>query len=605
MLKFPKLDSLREVVGLVWTQATPFVRRRLSAALLLLVIASVLTALGPVALKLVIDKFAGQSNGHAVSAVLLIGLYVLSQFLSRAIGEIRGLVYARAERRMFRTLSERLFSHVMHLPLRFHVNRQTGAISQTLDNGLQGYQLVLHHLIFTVLPVLAELGTVVVVLLGFNYPEFLALFCAAIVCYTTAFSFFAIRIAKAADTASTAHVASTAAMTDAVLNYETVKFFAAEHVVQDRLSQALMRTEDEWVGFFRRYAYNGLGVAAIYATFLAAAVLYAAHQVQQGRMTIGDFVLVNTYMLQVIRPVEMLGYAMQGFSQGMAMLRKMLELFHEQTEPMLTQDKEPLSGPGALRFDQVTLSYNPDRVVLKDVSFTLPAGKTLGVVGASGAGKSTIVRLLVRLYEPDSGRILLDGIPISELSLSQLRRAVAVVPQDTILFNDTIGYNIGFGRFGATQNEIEQAARLAQLHDFIMSLPERYETKVGERGVKLSGGERQRVSIARAALKRPRIYVFDEATSSLDSRTEQEILGNLREISKASTTLIIAHRLSTVVHSDEIIVLGSGTVLERGAHSQLLEHDGAYAALWQAQQREEGQRRNSSLVVPIRRDVVP
>jgi ATP-binding cassette subfamily B protein len=592
-------------VGLVWTQATPFVKRRLSAALLLLVIASVLTSLGPVALKLVIDKFTGQSSGHAVSAVLLIGLYVLSQFLSRAIGEIRGLVYARAERRMFRTLSEKLFSHVMHLPLRFHVNRQTGAISQTLDNGLQGYQLVLHHLIFTVLPVVAELGTVVVVLIGFNYPEFLALFCAAIVCYTTAFSFFAIRIAKAADTASTAHVASTAAMTDAVLNYETVKFFAAERVVQDRLSQALMRTEDEWVGFFRRYAYNGLGVAAIYATFLAAAVLYAAHQVQQGRMTIGDFVLVNTYMLQVIRPVEMLGYAMQGFSQGMAMLRKMLELFHEQTEPMMTQDKEPFSGPGALRFDQVSLSYNPDRVVLKDVSFTLPAGKTLGVVGASGAGKSTIVRLLVRLYEPDSGQILLDGIPISELSLSQLRRAVAVVPQDTILFNDTIGYNIGFGRFGATQNEIEQAARLAQLHDFIMSLPEGYETKVGERGVKLSGGERQRVSIARAALKRPRIYVFDEATSSLDSRTEQEILGNLREISKSSTTLIIAHRLSTVVHSDEIIVLGSGTVLERGAHSQLLEHDGAYAALWQAQQREEGQRRNSSLVVPIRRDVVP
>jgi ATP-binding cassette subfamily B protein len=472
-----------------------------------------------------------------------------------------------------------------------------------LDNGLQGYQLVLHNLIFTVLPVLAELGTVIVVLLSFHRPEFLALFCAAIICYATAFSFFAIRIAKAADSASNAHIASTAAMTDAVLNYETVKFFAAERVVQDRLSLALIRTEDEWVGFFRRYAYNGLGVSAIYAAFLAAAVLYAAYQVQQGKITVGDFVLVNTYMLQVIRPVEMLGYAMQGFSQGMAMLGKLLELFHEKSEPPATSETA-LSGPGALRFDRVSLSYHPDRVILKDVSFTLPAGRTLGVVGASGAGKSSVVRVLVRLYEPDAGQILFDGIPTSELSLSQLRRAIAVVPQDTILFNDTIGYNIGFGRFGSTQQEIEEAARLAHLHDFIMSLPEGYDTKVGERGVKLSGGERQRVSIARAALKRPSIYVFDEATSSLDSRTEQEILSNLREISKSSTTLIIAHRLSTVVHADEIIVLGNGTVLERGTHAELLKIEGAYAALWRAQQQDEG-RKQPSNVTPLRRDAVP
>jgi ATP-binding cassette subfamily B protein len=600
-----KLEGLREVVGLVWTHATPFVKRRLIAALLLLVIASVLTALGPVALKLVVDQFAGQSSASAVSSGLLIGGYVLSQYLSRSIGEIRGLVYTRAERRMFRSLSEKLFSHVMHLPFSFHTNRQTGAISQTLDNGQQGYQLVLHHLIFTLLPVIAELATVIVVLLSFNHPEFLALFCGAVVCYATAFSFFAIRIAKAADSASSAHVASTAAMTDAVLNYETVKFFAAEHVVEDRLSRALERTEDGWVGFYRRYAYNGLGVAAIYAAFLAAAVLYAAHQVKQGRMTVGDFVLVNTYMLQIIRPIEMLGYAMQGFSQGMAMLRKMLELFHEQTEPMTDVRREPLTGgPVALAFDRVSLSYNAERAVLKDVSFMLPAGKTLGIVGGSGAGKSTIVRLLVRLYEPDGGQILFDGIPTSELSLSQLRRAIAVVPQDTILFNDTVGYNIGFGRSGATQDEIEQAARLAHLHDFIMSLPDGYETKVGERGVKLSGGERQRVSIARGALKRPSIYVFDEATSSLDSRTEREILANLNEISKSSTTLIIAHRLSTVVHADEIIVLGQGTVLERGTHSQLLEMGGAYAALWWAQQ-EEGHRRHSAVVTPIRRDVIP
>jgi ATP-binding cassette subfamily B protein len=568
--------------------------------LLLLVVASVLTALGPVALKLVVDSFTQQSTGPRVSALTLIALYVLSQFLSRAIGEIRGLSYARAERRMFRSLSERLFAHVMQLPSRFHANRQTGAISQTLDNGLQGYQMVLHHLIFTVLPVVAELGTVVVVLLSFHHPEFLALFCAAFACYATAFGFFAVRISKAADNASTAHIASAAAMTDAVLNYETVKLFAAERAVQERLSQTLRRTEEEWVSFARRYSVNGLGIAAIYSTFLAAAALYAAYQVQQGRMTVGDFVLINTYMLQVIRPVEMLGYAMQGFSQGMAMLIKMLELFDERTEPFDVEEKEPLQGPGAICFDGVSLSYNPDRVVLNDVSFTLPAGKTLGIVGASGAGKSTIVRLLVRLYEPDSGRILIDGIPTSELSLSQLRHAIAVVPQDTVLFNDTIGYNIGFGRFGATEEEIRQAARLAHLHDFIMSLPEGYETRVGERGIKLSGGERQRVSIARATLKNPRVYVFDEATSSLDSHTEREILGNLKEISRTSTTLIIAHRLSTVVHADEIIVLGQGSVLERGTHAQLLEADSAYATLWRAQQHEG--RESSSKIVLLRRD---
>jgi ATP-binding cassette subfamily B protein len=306
-------------------------------------------------------------------------------------------------------------------------------------------------------------------------------------------------------------------------------------------------------------------------------------------------------MLQVIRPVEMLGYAMQGFSQGMAMLMKMLELFDERTEPSHAEEQEPLQGPGAICFDGVSLSYNPDRVVLNNVSFTLPAGKTLGIVGASGAGKSTIVRLLVRLYEPDSGRILIDGIPTSELALSRLRRAIAVVPQDTVLFNDTIGYNIGFGRFGAAQAEIEQAARLAHLHDFIMSLPEGYATRVGERGIKLSGGERQRVSIARATLKNPRVYVFDEATSSLDSHTEREILGNLKEISKTSTTLIIAHRLSTVVHADEIIVLGQGGVLERGTHAQLLEAGGAYATLWRAQQHEN--RESHSKIVPLRRDV--
>jgi ATP-binding cassette subfamily B protein len=309
-------------------------------------------------------------------------------------------------------------------------------------------------------------------------------------------------------------------------------------------------------------------------------------------LTIGGFVLVNTYMLQLVRPVEMLGYAMQAFSQGIAMLEKLLELLQQDTEaPSLVPSSSSMTpssadpdGPGALEFENVSLSYHSDRAILKGLSFVVPAGNTLGIVGSSGGGKSTIVRLAVRLLEPNSGRILLNGLPITEISLDTLRRSIAVVPQDTALFDDTIAFNIGFGKVGSTRAEIERAAKLANLHDRILRMPEGYNTRVGERGMKLSGGERQRVSIARAAIKKPQMFMYDEATSSLDSRTEQDILKNLRDISHSSTTLVIAHRLSTVAHADEIIVLEEGSIVERGSHLTLLHNEGRYATLWRAQQ---------------------
>ena len=588
-----RLESVRAVFALIWLHTNQFVKIRLALAVSALVLASIFTALGPVALKNVVDAIAGDRPGTDVSLAVLAILYVITQWLARGAGELRALLYAYAERRMLRTLSENLFAHVMRLPLRFHLGRQTGAIAQTLQNGLQGYELILHHLVFTFLPVTAELATIVVVLTRLDQPMFFAFYAGAAVCYAIVFAFTVSKVMRTANAASEMSIDASATMTDSILNYEIVKYFTAEPVVQEKVSRALRKTEKEWVSFYRIYSVNGLAVATTYAAFLALTILYAVAQVQAGALTIGGFVLVNTYMLQIIRPIEMLGYAVQGFSQGTAMLTSMLVLLKEAPEPESVDAATPPSGPGSLEFDSVGVSYRSDRTILDGVTFCIPAGKTLGIVGTSGAGKSTIVRLVTRLLEADSGRILLDGIPVSEMSLAVVRQAIAVVPQDTVLFNDTIGYNIGFGKHGSTQHEIEDAARVAHLHDFITSLPDGYATHVGERGVKLSGGEKQRVSIARAALKQPRIYVFDEATSSLDSRTERQILRNLRDISSSHTTLVIAHRLSTVVHADEIVVLDHGSIVERGTHSSLLEQNGRYAALWRAQQAAADQLENA------------
>ena len=579
-----RLASIRAAFALIWVHTDRFVKVRLFMAVSCLVLASVFTALGPLALKNVVDAIAGDSTGAHVSITVLVILYVLTQWLARGTGELRALLYAYAERRMFRTLSEELFAHIMRLPLRFHLGRQTGAIGQTLQNGLQGYELILHHLVFTFLPVVAELATVVIVLVRLDQPIFFAFYAGASLCYAIVFGLTVSKVMQTANAASATSIDASATMTDSILNYETVKYFTAERVVQEKVSCALKKTEREWVSFYRLYSLSGLAVATTYAIFLALTILYAVGRVQAGAMTIGTFVLVNTYMLQIIRPIEMLGYALQGFSQGIAMLDNMLKLLQEKPESEEAAAAVAASGPGSLEFDCVSVSYRSNRTILEGVSFRISAGKTLGIVGTSGAGKSTIVRLVTRLLEADSGRILLDGAPISQMPLTAVRQAIAVVPQDTVLFNDTIGYNISFGKHGCTQQEIEEAARVAHLHDFILTLPDGYATQVGERGVKLSGGEKQRVSIARAALKHPRIFVFDEATSSLDSKTERQILSNLREISSAHTTLVIAHRLSTVVHADEIVVLEQGTIAERGTHSSLIEQNGRYAALWRAQQ---------------------
>jgi ATP-binding cassette subfamily B protein len=550
---------------------------------MVVIAAAILSALSPVALKYIVDGFSPGSGG-SVSPLLLVTLYVLALWLARTAIQIRQFLFAQVEQRVYRTLSERFFEHLIHLPLRFHLERHTGGVSQTLENGLQGVRIILYHLVFTYIPVAVQLTTVLLVLMGLVTPAFILLFVGALACYVVAFTSSAATITKEARKASVARVDATAAMTDGLMNYETIKYFTAEEFIQDRVARALVRSECAWVGFYHRYARNGLVVAGVFAAFLAGTVFYATEAVRKGQMTVGDFVLLNSYMLQVVQPIEMMGFAMQGLSQGVAMLEKMVQLFQEPTEPEQHSGSEGGTGRGSLEFEDVCLSYGVGRTVLNKVSFRVSAGRTLGIVGPSGSGKSTVVRLLMRLLEPDSGAVLLDSVPISGMALQDLRRSIAVVPQDTVLFSESLRYNIAFGRADASVGEIEEAARVAQLHDLVMTLPDRYDTVVGERGVKLSGGERQRVSIARAVLRSPRIYVFDEATSSLDSGTEREILRSLRTISRANATLVIAHRLSTVVHADEIVVLENGRIAEQGTHDSLLNRNGRYAALWKAQQ---------------------
>lgn len=579
---------LREALTLLWNVADRHSKSRLILAFVLVMCGALISALTPIALKLSIDALTTREHGtELLTPVGLAALYVVGQYLSRACVELRTLKFGQAEQRLRRRISGRLFEHVVHLPLRLHLEHKAGEIGETAEQGIRGYQLVLSHLIYTLVPVAMEFFIVAIVLFYFEHEQYLAILGLAATAYLLVFGRGAMDIRAPAQAASERHIEARGVLTDTLINFETVKYFDAESIVCNRYDTALARTESAWQLFFRRRAVNGIAVATIFAISLGWSLTWGALDVIGGAMTIGGFVLINTYVLRLLQPLEMLGFAVRDIAQGMAFLKRVLELFHQRTE-ITTRQQESRSPPqrGKLAFENVSFSYGRGQLVLNDVSFCVPAGGTVAVVGVSGSGKSSLIRLLFRLYEPDAGRILLGGVPIGDLPISAVRQAIAVVPQDTVLFHDTIANNIGFGRRGSGQWEIETAARVANLHEFILGLPEGYETVVGERGLKLSGGERQRVAIARAALKLPSILVFDEATSSLDTRTEREILRNLIDVSRQTTTLVIAHRLSTVIDANEILVLDKGVIVERGTHATLRALDGNYAALWRAQQGE-------------------
>lgn len=597
------LGTMRQALAFAWEVADARVKLLFALAASFVLLGALAASISPVLLKLLIDGLTGAGGagsttppllaqvGSLLGPLALVVLYVISQAMATVVAEIQSLLNGKADQRLRRSMSRRILDHILRLPLRFHLNRQTGGVSQILTNALTGYRLILQQMVLSIAPVLFQIALSVWVLATLYPPQFMLILAVASVIYVIVFLVGAARLADAGSKVSSAEVEAYAILTDTMINYETVKFCTAEQLTQQRYDGVLKNAEGVWGLYYRRKAGNGAMVAATFVLSFGTALLAALAHVQSGQMTVGDFVLINAYMLQIVKPLETLGMAFSQMIYGVSFTQKMVGLLAEPTEDVAsfrkgapTRTRAP-EGGGALTFEKVSFSYGPDRPTLADVSFAVEPGRTVGIVGGSGAGKSSLVRLLARLVEPDGGRILLDGADIATLPLEALRSLVAVVPQDTVLFNQTLGFNIGLGRPGCTQAEIEEAARAARIHDFIVRQPQGYDTIVGERGVKLSGGERQRIAIARAILRRPRIFIFDEATSALDTRTEREILRNLMEVSRGTTTLIIAHRLSTVVHADQIVVLEHGRVIETGTHAGLLASGGAYAELWKAQQR--------------------
>jgi len=585
----PPSLSIRGVTQILLNEIDQQTALRFFLALVCVVASAGLAAFAPFLFKLIIDYFSQDGPQAASLPFLLVSGYVGSQWIGRLIGELRWLLVGTAEQRFFRRLSRKVFGHVMRLPLRFHLDHKTGAIGQSLQQGLNGYRMLIQQTIFTALPGVIELIVIAAIVAVVFDPIFLAVLAASAAAYAVVFARGAASILSVSREVSAARVEAHALLTDSMMNFETVKLSAAEAQIGRRYDDALARSETSWRVFFRKRTQNGFSVALVFVCGLGASMLLAVRGVANQSISVGDLVLLNAYLLQIIRPIETLGFAVRDIGQGIAFIEKMMALLDEKPEtPPASEDARhaPLRDkpiPARVEFDRVSFSYIPDRPVLKEVSFTIEAGKRTALVGPSGAGKSSIIRLLARFYEPQGGRILFDGADIAGMDPPDLRRMIAVVPQDTILFNDTMFRNIAFGAEDLPRAEIDRATRLARLDGLIASLPDGYETIVGQRGLKLSGGEKQRVAIARAALKNPRIFIFDEATSSLDTRTEQEILRNLHDVSEGVTTLMVAHRLSTIVNADEIIVLNEGEIAERGRHAALLAKNGLYAEMWKNQ----------------------
>jgi ATP-binding cassette, subfamily B, heavy metal transporter len=580
--------TIASLLPYLWPKGEPMLRLRLVLASIAMVASVVAQAWFPILYAHAVDQLSPKAGPLAIPAALIIG-YALVRVSASGFGEMRDALFAAVQMRASRVVARRTFEHLHALSMRYHLDRQTGGLSNIILRGTLGIQNVLRLVTFNLLPTIILLAVMIGVLwhvLGIGYALVTFAAIGAYITFTFTFTAWRTKFRRAMN--ETDNEAQTKAI-DSLLNFETVKYFGNEEHESQRFDASLARFEAASVK--SQVSLNGLniGQAVIISIAMAGVMLMAANDVVYHHMTVGRFVMVNTYLLQISIPLNFLGFTYLTLNQGLIDMEQMFSLLRVNREVMDKPEALALERHGApaeIRFEDVRFAYNPDRQILKGISFTAAPGKKIALVGPTGSGKSTISRLLFRFYDVTGGSVLVDGHDVRDVTQGSLRGAIGVVPQDTVLFNDTIFYNIAYGRPGASVEEIEQAARFAQIHDFIISLPQGYKTRVGERGLKLSGGEKQRVAIARTILKDPRILILDEATSALDTHTEQEISAALRRVSFDRTTLVIAHRLSTVTDADEILVLRDGVIVERGTHAGLLAQDGVYAGMWAAQQAE-------------------
>jgi len=562
-------------------------RGRVALAMILLIAAKLANVAVPLALKEIVDALSRPHAMLVLPAILLLS-YGLLRFASTLFGELRDAVFAKVTQRAIRRVASRVFGHLHALSLRFHLERQTGGVSRDIERGTRGIGFLLNFMLFNILPTLVEIGLVASILLLKYDPWFAIIIFITLVLYV-AFTLIITewRMVFRRTMNDMDSKANTRAI-DSLLNYETVKYFSNEGFEARRYDESLEVWENAAVRNQTSLAALNAGQSLIVACGVTVLMFLAAHHVTQGTMSIGDLVLVNVFMIQLYLPLHFLGFVYREIKHSLADMEKMFTLLEVNTEVKDKPGATPLQiSGGVIRFEQVNFHYDVKRPILFDLSFEIPAGGKLAVVGASGAGKSTLSRLLFRFYDVSGGRILIDGQDIRDVTQASLRAAIGIVPQDTVLFNDSIYYNIAYGRPDASHEEVIQAAKHAHIHTFIESLPDKYQSTVGERGLKLSGGEKQRVAIARAILKNPHILIFDEATSALDSKSEKAIQAELKEISENRTTLVIAHRLSTIIDADQIIVLDHGRIAEAGTHRALLERNGMYAHMWSLQQQED------------------
>jgi ATP-binding cassette subfamily B protein len=562
-------------------------RLRLILASIAMLIAKIATVYVPILYSHAVDRLAHKpADAIIIVPAAIIVAYAGVRIAAAGFAELRDAIFAAVQMRASRDVARQTFEHLHGLSMRFHLDRQTGGLSNIILRGTLGIQTVLRLATFNVVPTIIELLLTVGILWRLFNVWYALITFAAVGCYMAfTFAFTAWRTKFRRTMNETDNEAQTKAI-DSLLNFETVKYFGNEAHESRRFDESLARYEIASVKSQVSLNTLNIGQATIISIALGVMMLMAANGVAHHHMTVGKFVLVNTYLMQLYIPLNMLGFVYFGLNQGLVDMEQMFSLMRvdfEIKDKPGAQVLSPQGPPAEIRFENVHFSYNPDREILKGVSFTVRPGDKVAVVGPTGSGKSTISRMLFRFYDVTAGAVRIDGTDIRDVTQHSLRAAIGVVPQDTVLFNDSIYYNIAYGKPDATREEIENAARLAQIHDFVTRLPQGYNTKVGERGLKLSGGEKQRVAIARTILKNPRILILDEATSALDTATEQEIGAALSSMAHDRTTLVIAHRLSTITDADEILVLREGEIVERGSHNSLLEMDGVYAAMWAAQ----------------------